>query len=122
MIEYIERNSLYKEIAELEELARDRVLDTPINSPAYRTYLAQLNERTMLKHKICDTPKADVAPVAHGKWVWKQGICEDEFYLLCSCCKMPAISRQDEENGMESYIACKFCPQCGASMDLEAQP
>lgn len=54
--EYIEKATLYHEIAELEELARKRVIDTPTNSPAYTRYYAQLTERTALKHKIFDTP------------------------------------------------------------------
>ena len=63
MAEYIDKSELYKEIAELEELSRKRVVDTPTNSPAYARYVAQLDERTMLKHKIADTHAADVAPV-----------------------------------------------------------
>ena len=35
MAEYIDKSELYKEIAELEELSRKRVVDTPTNSPAY---------------------------------------------------------------------------------------
>ena len=45
----IDRAELYKHIAELEELARNRVCDTPTNSPAYMRYVAQLNERTYLR-------------------------------------------------------------------------
>lgn len=45
---------LYKEICRLEELARDRVLDTPTNSPCYTRYMTQLNERTAFKHLIYD--------------------------------------------------------------------
>lgn len=66
--EYIDKATLYKEIAELEELSRNRVLDTPTNSPVYARYVAQLSERTALKHKIYDASTADVAPVRHGKW------------------------------------------------------
>lgn len=73
MAEYIDKSELYKEIAELEELSRKRVVDTPTNSPAYARYVAQLNERTMLKHKIADTHAADVAPVVR---------CEYCKYLL----------------------------------------
>lgn len=49
MTDLIDRAELYKHIAELEELARNRVCDTPSNSPAYMRYVAQLNERTYLK-------------------------------------------------------------------------
>ena len=55
----IDRAELYKHIAELEELARNRVCDTPTNSPAYMRYVAQLNERTYLKHEIADALTID---------------------------------------------------------------
>ena len=35
MDKLISANKLYNKVAELEELARDRVLDTPSTSPAY---------------------------------------------------------------------------------------
>ena len=66
--EHIDKSMLYEEIAKLEELARNCVLDTPINSTDYLIYFTQLNERTALKHKIADYPVADVVPVVHGKW------------------------------------------------------
>ena len=41
MAEYIDKGALYERIAQLEELARNRYLDTPSNSPAYPRYMAQ---------------------------------------------------------------------------------
>ena len=58
MDKLISANKLYNKVAELEELARDRVLDTPSPSPAYPRYVAQLNERTALKHMIMDASAA----------------------------------------------------------------
>ena len=46
MNEYINKADLYNEIAKLEEMARDRYLDTPLGSPAHTRYQSQLNERT----------------------------------------------------------------------------
>lgn len=63
MTEYIEKDLIYKKVAEMEELARNRYLDTPSNSPVYARYLAQLQERTSLKFFIADFPAADVVPV-----------------------------------------------------------
>lgn len=64
MAEYIERAALYNKIAALEELARNRYLDTPGSNPAYPRYHAQLNERTALKHLVADFPAAaDVTQV-----------------------------------------------------------
>lgn len=58
-MELIDKAALYNKIAELEELARNRVVDTPTSSPAYQRYSTQLTERTALKHLIADTAAVD---------------------------------------------------------------
>lgn len=45
---------LYADMSEREELARQRVIDTPLNSPCYMRYVAQLNERTSFKEMLYD--------------------------------------------------------------------
>ena len=67
MAEYIDKGALYEKIAQLEEIARNRYLDTPSNSPAYQRYLAQMQERTALKHLIADFPAADAVSVVRCK-------------------------------------------------------
>ncbi len=111
MNEYIEKNALYKKIAELEELARNRYLDTPSNSPACARYMAQLDERTRFKHMIYDSPAADVAEVKHGKWI-KCSV------IKCSVCGSCTDIQSDEayEKFIESYY---YCPVCGSKLDLE---
>ena len=59
----IDGDALYAKLQEHEELARKRVWDTastlpfPNNlNPAYTRYLAQLDERTALKHLVADVP------------------------------------------------------------------
>ena len=59
----IDGDALYAKLQEYEELARKRVWDTestlpfPNNlNPAYTRYLAQLDERTALKHMVADAP------------------------------------------------------------------
>lgn len=59
----IDGDALYSKLQEREELARKRVWDTastlpfPNNlNPAYTRYLAQLDERTALKHMVADVP------------------------------------------------------------------
>ena len=71
--EYIERGALYRKVAELEMLARDRYLDTPTNSPVYPRYMAQLGERTQLKFLIADFPAADVVvlPCKPGDTIYR---------------------------------------------------
>lgn len=121
MKEYIEKAMLYKEIAELEELARKRVLDTPTNSPAYARYVAQLNERTELKHKIYDFPAAEVAEVRHGEWKYDpNGMDCGLGAWVCNVCGC-----NNNNLGMSERInpylfsGSKFCPNCGTKMDGE---
>lgn len=59
----IDVEPIYKKVCELEELARDRVIDCPTNSPVYMRYVAQLNERTTLKHLLFDAPTIETEPV-----------------------------------------------------------
>ena len=47
---------MYADMTEKEELARQRVIDTPTNSPCYLRYVAQLNERTAFKEMLYDAP------------------------------------------------------------------
>lgn len=90
MADLIDRAELYKHMAELEELARNRVCDTPSNSPAYMRYVAQLNERTYLKHKVADAPTIDPVHAAGG--------------CYCNKCKFACIG----ENEVESWCYCKM--------------
>ena len=59
---------------------------------------------------ICKLPAADVAPVAHGKWIYKK-----EWGRLitneCSICKQILTTQNGE--------LMNYCPHCGAKMDLE---
>lgn len=54
MGDLISRSDLYNRLVELETLARNRVLDTPTNSPCYQRYVSQMNERTMFKGLVAD--------------------------------------------------------------------
>ena len=103
MDEYIKKCDLYEKIANLEEIARNRYLDTPSNSPAYPRYMAQMNERTNLKHIIFDFPSADVAPVVHGRWIHYP----DCGVTRCSHCGW----------SIEECWESKRCPECGAKME-----
>lgn len=64
-----------------------------------------------IESMLSDLPVADVAPVVHGKWELRhEGY---EHYWECSVCHTnPCI-----------YVTrnTKFCPNCGAKMDLEDQ-
>lgn len=58
MSDLISRSALYNKIKELENLALERVLDTPTNNPCYQRYVAQMNERTLFKQMVIDEPTA----------------------------------------------------------------
>ena len=107
MDEYINKNVLYETIAQLEELARNRYLDTP--SLYYPMYMTQLNERAYFKQIITDLPTADVAPVRHGRWENGNPICP-----VCGGDKF-----KDLDADIWSDWKPAFCPNCGAKMDLE---
>lgn len=60
---------------------------------------------------IDEVPAAEVAPVVHGRWEWKNG------KPFCSVCKEQAEPRHHFEDGtVEEY---DYCPNCGARMDGE---
>ena len=105
MDEYINKNVLYETIAQLEELARNRYLDTP--SLYYPMYMTQLNERAYFKQIITDLPTADVTPVRHGRWENGNPICP--------------VCGGDKFKDLDADIWCDwqpaFCPNCGARMD-----
>lgn len=117
MDEYIDKNALYKKIAELEEVARNRYLNAPKNSPVCSRFMEQLDERTRFKQMVEDFPPVDVAPVKHGKWERDHTDMKDRNFdvVRCSTCgyKAYAISVHIR-NG-------NYCPVCGAKMDLEEQ-
>lgn len=64
--------------------------------------------------RLIAVPSVDAAPVKHGKWEYSENIY-DESTWVCSVCKEPwtLIDGTPQENSM------KYCPNCGAKMDLE---
>ena len=107
MDEYISKTVLYGEVAKLEELARNRYLDTPSNSPDYPRYTAQMQERAALKHLIAYFPADDVAPVRHGRWI--PAVHVGDCCYRCSECQFLR----------DAYLLDigNYCPNCGAKMD-----
>ena len=66
----IDANALYEQLKQDEEMARNRVLDTesslpyPNNlNPSYTRYVAQMDERTRLKHMVADAPTIQPEPL-----------------------------------------------------------
>lgn len=119
MSRYIDADALYERLKADEELARDRVIDTPnsfpngaVNPCAIR-YMAQLCERTRLKEMVYDAPTVD--PVKRGKWIkreeaWRNGI-RIRIRRCSNCCGAKPLQAFDAED--EEF---KYCPWCGAHM------
>lgn len=64
--------------------------------------------------ELRDTPKADVEPVRHGRWIIEPGCGE---YGRCSKCEGKSGTQWD---GVEPIpLLTAYCPHCGAKMDEE---
>lgn len=77
------------------------------------------NGLTALEDIISDIPAADVAPVVHGKWLNFYG-----DFTCAECSKCGAIYdvvdvKPSGEIFGEFEKEYKFCPNCGAKVDLE---
>ena len=117
----IDADALYAKVQEGEELARKRVLDTestlpyPTNlNPAYTRYLAQMDERTKLKHMIDDAPTIHPKPPKIGKWnVYYHG--NNDFSYSCNQCGYGAPF--DKMAGKVYQRKWRYCPNCGVKME-----
>ena len=59
--------------------------------------------------EINSIPAADVAPVVHGRWIYKGE------YAVCTECGGRSGTQYD---GVEPIpLMTQFCPNCGAKMD-----
>lgn len=108
---YIEKETLVKEVASLEQLARKRVYDTPTNSPAYERYSTQYQERNSILSIIKAQTTADVVEVRHGEW-------NDNIIGFCNVCMECGVivERAAIKNNSGKL---NYCPNCGAKMDGE---
>ena len=60
---------------------------------------------------LMEIPPADVAPVVHGRWIYKGE------YAVCTECGGRSGTQYD---GVEPIpLMTQFCPNCGAKMDGE---
>ena len=59
--------------------------------------------------EINSIPAADVAPVAHGRWVSVAGKRD----RICSRC----LHNEPYKNADDDAKVFEFCPHCGAKMD-----
>ena len=68
-------------------------------------------------------PAADVAPVVHGRW--REDTDPADGDLRCTHCGIAwpkCVQKQIEEQGIWTLQTLfKYCPNCGAKMDKEAE-
>ena len=62
---------------------------------------------------FCEKKNPDLIIMKHGKWIWDRNIADYEREYLCSCCGKRALYDYDGTQNLS-----KFCPCCGAKMDL----
>ena len=82
----------------------------PIDADALEKYIADTfgYPAADILHEIATFPTVDAAPVVHGHWCW-QG-------KFRACSKCGSYVEFTETLGASFW---KFCPYCGAHMDLK---
>lgn len=61
---------------------------------------------------LATTPTEDVEEVKHGRWVT---LGDSEMCSVCTCTKLKEF---DATYGKAIWSKSKYCPNCGAKMDL----
>ncbi len=102
----VDADVLYEQIAKKEELAQQRVLDTPsmmpngdLNPSAIR-YHTQSDERTQMKFMIADAPTIDAIPISFIEEQVK--LCNEIGFRRGEECYMALIEKWREQNGTET--------------------
>ena len=104
MAEYINKSTLLKSFAPIYE--HDRY-----------TGLTFETAKQIITDHINSFPTVDAEPVRHGRWEYVDYGGLGNYH--CSNCR--AISRT-QYNGLELIPKLsKYCPNCGAKMDLEKE-
>lgn len=110
MPRYTDKDALYKEAVELEEIALAKVAElvkipfaemTKEEWLEFHRWTAILNERSAFKFDIADAPIADVQKVKQGRW-----ISDEDGNIECSVCGYHGVGDL-------------YCERCGADMREE---
>ena len=97
MTEYIEREAVLQKIRGYRGFFQD--------NPSSDHMLLKMEAKNIIK----DQESADVAPVVHGKWKFRE-IKNGVRYWTCSNCR----------NRINTWWAHdRYCSDCGAKMDLK---
>ena len=92
----------------LRAAAIDALTDTNLKRNVDSLCDGDMNRtRRAAQRVIAQLPAVDAVPVIHAKWVEET---DHSYHWFCSNCK--------QVWGMTKYFM-KFCPNCGALMDLE---
>ena len=96
MDEYIKK----ADVLEYLSARRNQVLKSPLSTLDAKFEVMEIFD--FVDHRV---ESADVAPVRHGRWVYPIGMAWN--YACSECGKSIGV------------IKHKYCPNCGAKMDLE---
>lgn len=96
-------------------ISKDRAIDLLL----CRNCTEEPNCKDYCAFAICilDLPSADVAPVVHGKWEITDAYPHN---IHCSVCHK-RFAQTHWEVWEDGSLPRKYCPNCGAKMDLGAE-
>lgn len=98
MAEYIEREALLNEIAELH--MKHKLADNE----------EMLFTGSDIRGLVMCLPAAEVEPVGLARWIPEE---KNDVYFTCSYCGCEICTSWDYDD-----LEWNFCPNCGARMDL----
>lgn len=138
MTRLIDADALKKQVKELLDLADKRVDDTPTNSPCYRIYLEQSNERARFVDLIDNTPTVELTETEIQEVLNKRCMSAvTNEYLIALHTKRPRGKWINDDNDLFDFKKCSncgecaewldggsqllsnFCPNCGARMEVK---
>lgn len=100
---------------------------------AYGTFSVERSMYLIAKQKIKNIAPADVVPVKHGKWeeIENTGFVNGNYNctprIRCSechedsTCEVKLYGEQDDIFCLLTWVKTKYCPSCGAKMDLKEE-
>lgn len=119
--EYIRKNDVYNLKNAFSSLIKEE--STKHDGIEWVIYnRASESALNMIERGVQEIPAADVVEVVHGQWINAIGNYQ---VAECSNCKK-WFEPCPEEKPRKDFFECfcedyKFCPNCGAKMDLEEQ-
>lgn len=93
-----------------------RLIDLDVAIKDARANYGDVHDAVIMEHFLNAQPTVDAAPVVHGQWVnedFPENLATVHDMAQCSVCG--ELSHKAEHG---YAILSKFCPNCGAKMDL----